>query len=418
MEEASAIIAQLTKASLSERDAKKLEKVLLLLLYGELYGLNSLNKLLNSYGVQSNDYQKLWSKLSCEKIVSLMNRWLWLLFLPEFIKCAAKSAATQSRLHPTLVIDGSIFMQWLKKNEAFGQYFAKYYSGQYGKAVYGLNVILCGMSIGDMFYPLHFQLRKKSEKDVDVAHRMLQKVQHKLSDICQEAVVDLPTLYLSVDSGFQSDAFVNWCEAIGIHYIGVPKTTHTVYLNTQTKEDKKAVNKRSIKDLKDEFVIREQVWEEARQASGDTKKDKKNEHFTWRIRVYYNCRDREVTLLLFRFQDSKKVTVIFCNDLNIKAITLRKRWFDRTKIENFFRLIKHSIKIQQSTTYDRLGFMKKFAFAMVKAVYAQILTQKVKKSDKSIRRIGYDKIKQLLIFHQIGKAFLDDLFYDRPFSSS
>ncbi|MGK0366456.1 MAG: hypothetical protein ACI85O_003529, partial [Saprospiraceae bacterium] len=32
------------------------------------------------------------------------------------------------------------------------------------------------MSIGDMFYPLHFQLRKKKEKDVEIALRILGRV--------------------------------------------------------------------------------------------------------------------------------------------------------------------------------------------------------------------------------------------------
>ena len=377
------------------------------MLYGELYGLNSLNKLMNSYDVKSNDYQKLWSKLSCSQIVWLMNRWLWLIFGPLFVKCVSQSASTHSRQHLTLVVDGSIFRQWLGEGEVFGQYFAKYYSGQYGKAVHGFNVILCGMSLGDVFYPLHFQLRKKSQKDVDVAYEILKKVRCKLKALVEDVGLELPTLYLSVDSGFRSTALLNWCKQVNIHYIGVPKNGHIFYVNTSSVEEKKVRNKFNIKQLKEVFKEKE-----AKQG----KKDSKNESFRWRIRAYYQCMGIEVTLLFFRLNGSKKVSVIFCNDLNIKAKTLRRRWFERTKIELLFRCIKHDLKIQQSTVQNRLGFLKKLSFALVKALYAQLLTQKVKKADKSLERIGYEKIKQLLGFHQIGREYLDKLIFDRPFS--
>ena len=265
---------------------------------------------------------------------------------------------------------------------------------KYGKAVYGFNLLLCGMSIGQMFYPLHFHLRQKTEKDVEIAYKLLKKVHQKLSLVAEQEGKQLGQLYLSVDSGFRSEKLLDYCEGIGVIYIGVPKINHSIYQNGK---------KLKIKDLKEEFKDKEAQWQSTNSTS--------TKPFTWRVRVDYNAVDRPVTLLFFRLKGSKKVSVIFSPNLDIKAKTLRHQWFERTKIELLFRLLKTDFKIQQATTRIRLGFIKKIAFALVKSVYAQQLTQIVKKTDARLRRMGYAGIKQLLIFHQIGKEWLDELVF-------
>lgn len=391
LKESSEILSHLMHRKVDDRIKRKIEKVLLLLLVGELYGMNTLNSLLSNYGVQSNDYQKLWSGLSCQYLVGLMNDWLWILFREEFGKRITQSGSTHSRQKLTLVLDGSIFKQWLK-NETFDKYFAKFYSGQYGKAVYGFNVILCGMVIGDFFYPLHFQLRKKAEKDGEIALRILRKVHKKLIQIADEMEVKLPSLYFSVDSGFRTKSLVFFCEKSNIIYIGVPKITLGVLVNGKSMK---------ISDLKSVYKEKEAAYYENNPS--------KNEPFTWRCRVQLNCLGREVVLLLFRLNGSKKVSVIFSNNLDVKAKTLRRHWFERTKIELLFRLIKNNFKIQQTTVRNRLGFMKKLAFALVKSVYAQFFTQIVKKTDPRLKRLGFEGIRKQMVFHQIGREFLDEL---------
>lgn len=378
---------------MSQRLQLKLEKVLLLLLVGELYGLNTLNKLLDAYGVKSNDYQQLWSQLSCDYLVGMMNDWLWGLFSAEFGKRISQSDSTQSRQEMTLMIDGSIFAMWLK-NELFAQYFGKYYSGQYGKTVYGFNVLVCGMNIGEVFYPLHFRLRRKTEKDAEIAADMLSKVHKKLRQIAQEKKLDLPTLYLSVDSGFYGLVLLEICQGLGLIYIGVPKFGHLSYYEGE---------KVKFGEWKKRFEQAEQAYQKAN--------PNKATAFVWRIRVTYKALGAEVTMLLFRLKGSKKVSIIYANDRDIKAKTLRRRWFQRTKIELFFRLLKNDFKIQQSTIRNRLGFMKKLAFALVKGVYTQRFVQKVKQLDPQFERMGFAAIRNLLIFHQLGREWLDRLFW-------
>jgi len=397
LKEASETLEVLLKRKVDSRTVRKIEQVLLLLLLGELYGLNTLNKILTNYGVRGNDFQQLWQKLPSKLLISLMNDWLWSIFSEDFKKRLVQSGSTHSRQKLTIVMDGSIFKQWLT-GEKFGQYFAKYYSGQYKSAVYGFNVILCGMVIGEIFYPLQFQLRRKNEKDVEVAENILCKVYKKLSVLADIVQVNLPQLYLSVDSGFRSMNLLNYCEGFGIIYIGVPKVNHTINLEGK---------KQKIKKLKAEYLEKEATWK--------TDNPDEKEPFTWRVRVNYRCTGKEVTLLFFRLNGSKKVSVIFCTNLDIKAKTMRRHWFERTKIELLFRMIKNDFKIQQITVRNRLGFMKKLAFALVKSVYAQIFTQMVKKSDARFERLGFSGIRQKLIFHQIGKEFLDELVWTDTF---
>jgi len=85
-ESASGILKELINRKTDSRTDRKIQQLLLLLLVGELYGLNTLNKILSSYGATGNDYQRLWRELSCRALVGLMNDWLWGLFSEEFSK--------------------------------------------------------------------------------------------------------------------------------------------------------------------------------------------------------------------------------------------------------------------------------------------------------------------------------------------
>lgn len=382
-------LSRLVSAPLSAKYHRQFCLLIKLLLVGELFGLHSLHQLLSSYGIASHNLHKVWQRLSCADVVSYLNQCLWHLFEARFAEVLGKSGSTHSREKLTLVIDSSIFKQWLPK-EQLGQYFAKYFSGQSHSTVYGLNLILCGMVIGELFYPLHFQLRPKAKTDVAVAESILERVHNKLSYISQKTQTPLPFLYLSVDSGFRSPRLLEICKHRKIIYIGVPKTSHVVYLEEQ---------KLTIKDLIKQY-------EQQQKAHSDTH-DPDSKAYQWRVRVHYHCIGQEVTLLLFRLKGSKKVSVIFSPDLDIKRKTLRRHWFERTKIEALFRSIKHSLKIARSTTRDRLTFLKKIALFLLKAIMAQLFTQRVKKQHPSLQRWGYEHIRAQLAFHNIGRQALD-----------
>ena len=76
-----------------------------------------------------------------------------------------------------------------------------------------------------------------------------------------------------------------------------------------------------------------------------------------------------MTFLFFRLKGSTKVSIIFSSNLAIKAKTLRRKWFQRTRIEQFFRRVKHTLKIQESTADTSATFFKKVALFFLKAVF-------------------------------------------------
>lgn len=357
------------------------------LLLGEMFGLKTLHQLLRSYGIKRSKGHQLWAHLSTRAIVGIMNQWLWAIFTPEFERLLGRSGSTHSRENLTLVIDGSIFRKWMPQ-ECLGQYFGKFFSGQINATAYGLGVVLAGISIGEVFYPLHFQLRPKGQTEAKVSERILEQVCHKLSRIAEPS--QWPPLYLSVDSGFRSKELLTLSQGYGIHYIGVPTKKHVLYWEGQ---------KYKFEDLIPLF--------EAKEAAAKAKAAPGDPPFTWRLRVYYRCMEREVVLLLFRLKGSNKVSIIFSDSLEIKAKTLRRHWFARTKIERLFRILKHELNIQQATTTHRLAFLKHFAFGLVKALHAQLWTQTLQKAHPNLRRIGYLGAQNLISFHQIERQELD-----------
>lgn len=386
--ESEALLEQLTEQTLSGKGVQEFQKLMMCLLIGELFGLKSLHQLLSSYGILSSRPHQIWQEVSTRDLVKIMNQYLWRHFTREFQRLMARSGSTHSRENLTLVIDGSIFRQWLSK-EKMGQYFGKYFSGQINATAYGFSLIVCGMSIGEVLYPLHFHLRRKDQTEVEVAERMLPQVHRKLMRLASSE--QWPTLYVSVDSGFRSPSLINLCEGFGFHYIGVPEKPHVVTYQGE---------KLKVRDLIPRF--------EALEAQASPK----NTPFTWRIRVYYQCIGREVTLLLFRLNGSRKISVILSPSLEIKAKTLRRHWFARTKIEQLFRSIKHGLQIQRSTTSNRLTFLKQFAFALVKALHAQLWVRTLQRAHRSLRKIGYLRAQYLISFHQIERHHLDQRMQD------
>ena len=126
---------------------------------------------------------------------------------------------------------------------------------------------------------------------------------------------------------------------------------------------------------------------------------------------------QEMVFLIFRLNGSKKVSVIFTSNLDMKAKTLRRHWFNRTKIEQFFRIMKHDLKIQQTTSQNFLGMLRKFVVCLVKALHVQLFTQWVRKRYKSLSHLGFAAIRQLFIHHQIGMNYLEDMLFSEPFAT-
>jgi hypothetical protein len=148
---------------------------LLLLLVGELFGLHTLRQILDAHGILSNNWAKVLASISYACIEQSIGRMLLGLVERQVAELASKSDSTWSRAEVTVVFDDSIFKQWLK-GEPIGEHFAKFYSGQVNGTVYGLRITLCGLCIGDTFYPTHVHLSHKSEDTKEVGRQLLSKL--------------------------------------------------------------------------------------------------------------------------------------------------------------------------------------------------------------------------------------------------
>lgn len=137
---------------------------MLLLIIGELYGLNTFKKILFSIGVTSRNCYKVWGKFSYKELYGYLSHYLVLQFKESIEELCSKSDSTWSRAGITMIIDETIFKTWLKskeKDELFSIFFGKYFSGQTHKSEYGFRYSLSGVSIGEKFYPLYFSPLKK-----------------------------------------------------------------------------------------------------------------------------------------------------------------------------------------------------------------------------------------------------------------
>ncbi|MEZ4883389.1 MAG: hypothetical protein R3E32_01540 [Chitinophagales bacterium] len=330
LEPAMNLVDELQDTKLTADDAYKLRKILLIFLVGELYGLHNLHQILQAQGIKSTNLYKIWKKFTYSKLIELVNKLLIRYFLNAFIPLGKGSDSQQSRSCMTIVIDHSIFKQWLK-NFPIGDKFAKFFSGQFNSTVYGFQLTLVGISIKDVFYPIYFDLSGKKDDAIEVSCTLLDKAEDLLSAASKEFDFELPQLYLSVDNGFNDNRLIKKCKKIFIHFICVPKKSHILYVGKKKFNAKQFIEKVFL-PKEAEYIASQQ---EQNQAIG--KSQKEIEPFCLRVKAHYHARDTEVTLLFFRLSGSQKVSVIYTTHTEMKAKTLRRRWFQSNVIQLRFR---------------------------------------------------------------------------------
>lgn len=369
---------------------------MLLLLVGELFGLHTLHQILDANGVQSNNWSKVCASISYQCIEQCIGRMLQGLIERQLVDTASKSESTWSRAEVTIVFDDSIFKQWLKE-EPIGEFFAKYFSGQVNASVYGLRITLCGICIGDTFYPVEFHLSHKSEDTKLVGRNLLKKLHGLLHEWGVKHGLAYPNLFLSVDSGFDCVELLDLCgelsKVLPIEPICVPTKSHLFRTDGFSGNFQKLIDER--------FLPQEEAYlEKCRKEQVNPKP------FFLRMRGEYSNKGREVTLLVFRLNGSKKVSLIYSTDLNAKAKTLRRRWFQRTLIEQFFRLLKDTLKIQKGKTTNHVKFQRKLWIWLFKAIQCQLFRNYCRRSFRALKGWAFTRLQQRISFEGIQKQLL------------
>jgi hypothetical protein len=433
--QAFSLVGTFDNSQLSVTDQGNIQKVTLLLLVGSLYDITTLKELLSLFGIKSNNYSKIWKKLTHRQVYDLFTLGSRSIFKEKFVKLVQQSASTQSRAELTIVGDDSTFKQWLKNAEN-DPYYGVFFSGQYKKMVHGFCVSLVGVVLNDTFYPLSFRLipkpepkveeiikkeaetatekEKKEKKEKAVQEKQAAEKKRKKSlielekgikdvynfivKLSQEAKADLPQLYLSLDSGFSNKELLDFCDKLHIITISVAKPTEVLFY-----KDEKMNFKTLIETI---FLAREADYNAENKDNGAKKAP-----FLLRLKVFYQKLARMVTIVIFRFNGSDKVTIIFCYDDIIHAKTMRRRFFQRTQIEQFFRMVKHTLHIEQSTSNDSKSFIKKVALFFLKAIFAFAFRDYCRKHYRQFKKYSFYKLRKNIVFNNVDKTVLTDLLF-------
>ena len=343
------------------------QKLILLQLIGEIYGHHTLTGLLSSVGINPCQGNKKWQKLSYKTIWSWLEKCIRNEFKSDFELLLKQSDSSWSRQNITAIGDESVFRQWLcGESRQKDVHYQKSFSGQFCKSVWGYKMSVWGVMMNDRFYPLVIKCLKSVETCVSIAEKCVDELANFLNDISNG--YGKPKLFFSIDSGFNNVDLLNKIETKGFVPICVPKDSHRVFY------ENKNLN---IKELKVLYEQKEQKY---------FKKSKDKDCFCWRIRVTYQMHKRESVFILFRLKGSKKVSAAFCFDLEVKAKTIRRHWFARTSIEQFFRLMKTTLRIQESVSSSYEGFIKKFSVTCLKACFILQIRNRVRKTVRGMKR--------------------------------
>jgi hypothetical protein len=318
-----------------------------------------------------------------------------------------KDSSSFSRELVTLVLDESVFKQWLNSfnlGEKTNSFFGCFYSGQTKSTVYGFKNACLGIVIDGIYYPLYFEYVRKGKKaDADkygatimTAIKLIERFGAFKAGL-EDNGIELKTLNLTVDSGFNNKYFIDSCEEQDLNYIGVPDKNHNFEIG-----GKKIKLKEWIETI---FLPLEIAHNEEQNM---LPKDKQKP-FVYRFRGNYSSRNKIVTLLAFRLNNSTRVSIIYSPSKDIKGKTLRRHWFQRTYIEQFFKTIKHVLKIQESRTTDKDKFTFKFLRFSFMAFHFQKLVRTMQKKIKKFKNKGFISIQRMMRNDEDFKDLLQTL---------
>ena len=386
--------SELDISNVNESDKLLFEKMQTVFFLGQLLGLPTLKSILVKFGITSSqvsiNYKKLYKRLTVNKI-RLLYEYVFKIQVVHLLKeMASKDSSIWSKKRVTAVLDDSIFRQWLSELGRKNDYFGSFFSGQYRATTLGFKVICFGLYIDDIFYPLFFDfVRKKGKADKKEPIQIAKKLVNRWGKLQKQLAKEnsaLPAIHFSCDSGYSDVSLSEECakKENNLIYISVPVKSHIVYINNKKTKLNKYIN--------NTFSVKEKQHQEGQR---HLKKEEKTP-FTLRLKAFYQCQKREVVLLFFRLNGSKKVSVIYAPNLTIFAKTLRRHWFNRTYIEQFFKTLKHVLKISEPRTKNKEEFENKLLQFAFLAIEVQKIVRFIRRKCKQFKQKGFISLQRIL----------------------
>jgi hypothetical protein len=251
-----------------------------------------------------------------------------------------------------------------------------------------------GLYIDKIFHPLFFDfVRKKGKADkkepIEIAKKLVNRWGKLKAKLAKENTI-LPAIHFSCDNGYSDVYLSEECnkKENNLIYISVPTKSHIIILN-----NKKIKLKEYIESV---FFKKEKQHQEQQKHL----KEEEKTPFTLRIKAFYQAQKREVIFLFFRLNGSKKVSVIYTPSLTIFAKTLRRHWFNRTYIEQFFKTLKHVLKISEPRTKTKEEFENKLLQFAFLAVEVQKIVRFIRRKCNQFKQKGFISLQRILCSSQ------------------
>ncbi len=89
--------------------------------------------------------------------------------------------------------------------------------------------------------------------------------------------------------------------------------------------------------------------------------------------------------------------------------TIRKRWFQRTYIEQFFRFSKHTLNIQKTKSTNVEEFDQNVSINFMKVFVCQMFKLYCRKQSKMCQKWSFEKIQKHLIYDRVEQTFLENI---------
>lgn len=396
---------------LKHKENKKLQKFMLVFFLGHILDLPTLNSILLEYNLKSNNQRQqfnlLYKNLTISQLIKIFEKCFEYNILNKLQELSKKHKSCFSRELVTLIMDESVFKQWLNSfnlGEDELSFFGCFFSGQTKSTVFGFKNNCIGLVIDGIYYPLYFEYIKKGKKLEEEKYNETIKKSMKLIDrfttfreAFEQDGIDLGVLNFTVDSGFEHKDFITYCDDRKLNYIGSPKKSNQFEIGGK---------KIKLTEWIEEVFLPLEKKHNENQKNLPKAKQKPFEH---RFKGNYLSKNREVTLLAFRLNGSKKVSVIYCSSKETKAKTLRRHWFQRTYIEQFFKTMKHVLKIQESRTDNKDKFTFKFLRFLFMAFHVQKLVRTMQKKMKIFKNKGFITIQRIIRSDEDFKDLLQSL---------
>lgn len=370
---------------------------------------------MSEYNLKSNNQRKqfnlLYKNLTINQLIKIFEKYFEYNISEKLKELSKKHKSCLSRELVTVVLDESVFKQWLNSfnlGENENSFFGCFFSGQTKSTVFGFKNSCIGLVIDGIYYPLYFEYIKKGKKLKEEKYGETIKKAMKLIDrfttfreTLEQDEIDFGVINLTVDSGFNDESFITYCDCRKLNYIGTPKKNNNFEIGGKK--------------------IKLTEWIEKVFLSLEKKYNEKQKHlpiekrkpFEYRFRGHYLSKKRKVTLLAFRLNGSKNVSIIYCSSKDIKAKTLRRHWFQRTYIEQFFKTIKHILKIQESRTDNKDKFTFKFLRFSFIAFHVQKLVRTMQKKIKIFKNKGFISIQRIIRSDEDFKDLLQNILLSK-----